>query len=1210
MFPRPFARRGAPTPPDLDTPPPRARGALRVLLTAAVGLTGALAPVALAAPASAAVVPDENCISALECVRIAPGWHSTTTLDQTEVLTIEPVTSGDNGSSPVPWQGTFSLRKVNDGGTQCLDVDEAGISPFWGGEIVWDDCDNSAYQRWYAEPVASSIVTDPASADRWNPWQTAEDSWGNEANAGAAGKAGAFVLRSAGKSWKQADYCARVGDSNGRIDSGHLAPCVFKADGSLSDQQQTMHLYDGPIGTWRKSAAQKDAITTYLTGAMVQHGMEQCRADKTFCSVQLRDANNGGSLLTEPSRIDDVRITRAPVPVVDGSSCASTGSMQRVYNAGDDPMEASLTAGSESSFESSVTHGFEVSATVGVEAFVNASVTVTTSHEWGKTWSESTNVSQSVNWTVPPRRYATAVVSTSAISATSAWRFGLSSPHAMTYHRAWSTDEIVDMSVPFADDPSASGPDSTLAVYNTVDMKSCSAKSPSVLTDDADLALVNSTTPGASPQVGDALTVQVDPADFRTSGTNPSPVNLAYRWYRVRAGESPQLIQRANSSTYTVTSDDVAGDEDETETMGRFRLYATVADVADRHRFDSLEYATLRTAAVVTEREDDQVGPTVLTHRVLNPHVNAGDPLKVEFEVTAARETARATGQVVVRVDGVEQAPVDVVDGTALFSQVLPAGRHQLDATFVPDGSSVEHSGARTEPFEVEVVGRTSRTTLTASATEVGRGTPVTFTATVAGTGTGAPLPTGEVEFSSGNRSLGNPVSVDADGKATLTVTLPRGEHQVSAVYTGDDRYLTSTSSARTVTVNPAATVAVLTPASTEVKAGSALPLKALVTIGTGTDPVGDGTVQLFVDGRRSGDAVPVNVLGAAEWRTDGLALGTHQLVLRYEPVSGTADVLASTSDTVEVEVVRSATTTTLTSSATSTTPKGELRFTSDVRNEAGDPVSSGQVQLYVDGQPLGAPMTPDTAGKVALSTTLTAGARVVTARYTPGVTGLEASVSAPVTVQVQQVGTAVSLVSAKPVVGGGKPVPLSAQVTGEDGSHPTGGTLQLYVDGTATGAPMALDVAGSVRWSQRGLLVGNRELSVRYTPAGDDRIAPAASPVLVQGVRTWASKVTLKVKGKKKVTKKARLVLTGKLKTTGKARAPRKAVAGRTVQVVDARGKVLGTVRTTRTGTWQLTVKGKKLAKGRSGIRATYAGTSTPSVAPSSSRKVTVTRR
>jgi hypothetical protein len=95
-------------------------------------------------------------------------------------------------------------------------------------------------------------------------------------------------------------------------------------------------------------------------------------------------------------------------------------------------------------------------------------------------------------------------------------------------------------------------------------------------------------------------------------------------------------------------------------------------------------------------------------------------------------------------------------------------------------------------------------TTLMSSDTTTVAGEAVTFTATVARTNPGAGTITGTVQFKDGAANLGSPVTI-ASGQAQLTTScLPVGNRSITAVYSGDTNFKTSTStSAVSQTVSP-----------------------------------------------------------------------------------------------------------------------------------------------------------------------------------------------------------------------------------------------------------------------------------------------------------------------------------------------------------------------------------------------------------------------
>ena len=86
-------------------------------------------------------------------------------------------------------------------------------------------------------------------------------------------------------------------------------------------------------------------------------------------------------------------------------------------------------------------------------------------------------------------------------------------------------------------------------------------------------------------------------------------------------------------------------------------------------------------------------------------------------------------------------------------------------------------------------------TTLTSSANPSASGASVTFTATVAAVSPGSGTPTGTVTFmDDGTTITGSPVTLNSSGVATIsTSTLTVGAHSITAVYSGDTNFTTST---------------------------------------------------------------------------------------------------------------------------------------------------------------------------------------------------------------------------------------------------------------------------------------------------------------------------------------------------------------------------------------------------------------------------------
>lgn len=106
-------------------------------------------------------------------------------------------------------------------------------------------------------------------------------------------------------------------------------------------------------------------------------------------------------------------------------------------------------------------------------------------------------------------------------------------------------------------------------------------------------------------------------------------------------------------------------------------------------------------------------------------------------------------------------------------------------ATFLPEGTSPRAA---------------TTTMLASSSTSIVSGDSVTFTATVkAASGTEAP--TGTVTFLDDTAKIGS-AAINGSGVATLTTTtLSIGGHSVTAAYSGDQNFASSTSDAVTVSV-------------------------------------------------------------------------------------------------------------------------------------------------------------------------------------------------------------------------------------------------------------------------------------------------------------------------------------------------------------------------------------------------------------------------
>jgi hypothetical protein len=138
----------------------------------------------------------------------------------------------------------------------------------------------------------------------------------------------------------------------------------------------------------------------------------------------------------------------------------------------------------------------------------------------------------------------------------------------------------------------------------------------------------------------------------------------------------------------------------------------------------------------------------------------------------------------------------------------------------------------------------------------------------------GGPTPTGYVRFMDGTRVVAR-VKVDANGTATWAPkSFKSGKHSITAVYEGDEQYLTSRSGKHNVTVGLTAT-RLMFGASV---AGNVMTLSTKVaTVAEDTvTPTGTVTIR---DGRK---VLAVLKLGEARSLTLSLSAGRHNLTAEY----------------------------------------------------------------------------------------------------------------------------------------------------------------------------------------------------------------------------------------------------------------------------------------------------------------------------------------
>jgi hypothetical protein len=123
----------------------------------------------------------------------------------------------------------------------------------------------------------------------------------------------------------------------------------------------------------------------------------------------------------------------------------------------------------------------------------------------------------------------------------------------------------------------------------------------------------------------------------------------------------------------------------------------------------------------------------------------------------------------------------------------LAVGRHTITAGYGGDTNFASSTGD--DSATPQVVNQASTTTAVASSPNPSTsGQTVTFTATVAPVSPGAGTPSGTVSFIEGATTLASSVTLNGSDQATFTTSsLASGSHTITASYSGDSSFKTST---------------------------------------------------------------------------------------------------------------------------------------------------------------------------------------------------------------------------------------------------------------------------------------------------------------------------------------------------------------------------------------------------------------------------------
>ncbi|WP_110206695.1 Ig-like domain repeat protein [Nocardioides daejeonensis] len=471
-----------------------------------------------------------------------------------------------------------------------------------------------------------------------------------------------------------------------------------------------------------------------------------------------------------------------------------------------------------------------------------------------------------------------------------------------------------------------------------------------------------------------------------------------------------------------------------------------------------------------------------------------------------------------------------------------------------------------------------SKVTLAAPAAVV-HGQTTSFTATVQATN-GTSTPTGTVQFTVDGADFGAPVPV---GSGTVTSaptsSLSTGNHTVGAVYSGDANINGSSAATVTQTVGKAATATTLTKDQAGTVSGQAVTFTAEVDVlapGVGTPA---GGVQFTVDGQPRGTAVPLSG-DSASITISNLAPGNHDVEATY---NGNADFAASTSATVTHGVNKADSALELTSSVANPVSGQAVNFTAEVEAVgpgAGTP--TGEVQFFVDGDPLGAPVALSNGSATSPDAHLDAGSHVVSANYAGDASFGGASDNLTQNVAAAQTKTTVTASPSPSVVG--QQVTLRAEV--EPVAPASGdpvGAVQFFIDGQSQGTIVELE-NGVAEYVTSTLAKGSHTVKARYL-SGTANFVTSTSPEITHQVNKASTTTT--------VESSAQVSVFGQsvtLSATVDVTAPGAGAPSGTLTFKDG-STVLGTVNVDSASNFRGSITVDDLSVGQHVINVVYSG-------------------
>jgi len=431
----------------------------------------------------------------------------------------------------------------------------------------------------------------------------------------------------------------------------------------------------------------------------------------------------------------------------------------------------------------------------------------------------------------------------------------------------------------------------------------------------------------------------------------------------------------------------------------------------------------------------------------------------------------------------------------------LAAGTHSVTASY---GGDSTYSGSTSSADAYVVAQSGTSVSMNATPNPSTYAGSVTLTASVSAVAPGSGTPTGTVTFYSGGSTIVcGPAALVAGGTTCSTSTIDGGNQTLTAVYSGDANFTTSTSAPYSQVVNPAASTTVLVASPSPSVYGELVVFTATVS-GPGATPTGTVT---FSEGANT-LCSSVNLAGGiATCSVATLAVGYQTVTASYTSNSAR---YAGSSNSVTEAVAAAPTTATVSATPNPSLPGQSVTFTATVAAASpGSGTPTGTVTFVADGSTALCSTVTLSSGNAACSTSsLATGTHSIVASYTPSSGSYSASTSPTYSETVAKATPTVNLAANPSPSVYGQAVVLTATVSSTSGS-PTG-TVTFKDGGTALSCGAQSLSNGSTTCTTSSLAVGSHALSATYngdsnflTASGStsDVVGPAATTTtLVSG--------------------------------------------------------------------------------------------------------------